>query len=108
MNYIFKPFKLYLLYTRIYKYVKQIHPKLNMIEIFQHREELNSKSRGFEIGKRAAQGYNIYLTFGSSKTMSKDAEESYNRYAMAMKHYNQALCDKESFIQGYELVHSLG
>lgn len=61
-------------------------------------------TKAFEIGKRAAQGYNIYLTFGSEKTVTKDAEDSYRRYAMAMKHYNQVLCDKESFIEGYDSV----
>lgn len=60
--------------------------------------------RAFEIGKRAAQGYNIYLTFGSEKTVTKSAEDSYRRYSMAMKHYNQALCDINSFILGYNQI----
>lgn len=94
-------FKFYELYTRIYKYSKQVNPQANIYQIFKQRKELDIKSRAFEIGKRAAQGYNIYLTFGSSKTITKDAHDSYKRYSMAMKHYNQDLCDKESFIQGY-------
>ena len=57
--------------------------------------------RAFEIGKRAAQGYNMYLTFGSDKTVTKNAEDSYKRYAMAMKHYNQTLCNIDCFILGY-------
>lgn len=57
--------------------------------------------RAYEIGKRAAQGYNIYLTFGSDKTVTKGAEDSYKRYAMAMKHYNQTLCNRNSYIVGY-------
>lgn len=61
----------------------------------------NQHTKSFEIGKRAAQGYNIYLTFGSDKTITKDAEDSYRRYSMAMKHYNQVLCDEESFLHGY-------
>lgn len=60
--------------------------------------------KGFVIGKRAAQGYNIYLTFGSDKTRPKDAEDSYRRYSMAMKHYNQELCDEKGFFEGYRYV----
>ncbi|QOY52497.1 hypothetical protein [Candidatus Sulfurimonas baltica] len=56
------------------------------------------------IGKRAAQGYNIYLTFGSEKTISKNAEDSYKRFSMAMKHYNQILCDEDSFTLGYNKI----
>ncbi len=48
----------------------------------------------------------MYLTFGSDKTVTKDAEDSYGRYAMAMKHYNQIVCDKDIFIQGYNDVQS--
>ena len=61
------------------------------------------KRRAFIIGKRGAMGYNIYLTFGSEKTVSKNAEDSYHRYAMAMKHYNQDICDREHFIKGYNV-----
>jgi len=102
MHYIFRTFGIYFLCVRIYKYAKQIYPNTNVYQLFQQWKELDSESRGFEIGKRAAQGYNIYLTFGSDKTQPKDAEDSYRRYSMAMKHYNQDLCDKESFIQGYK------
>jgi len=57
--------------------------------------------RAYTIGYRAGLGKNMYLTFGSDKTVTKDAEDSYSRYAMAMKHYNQIVCDKDTFIQGY-------
>jgi len=107
MNYIFRIFGIYFLYVRIYKYAKEIYPNKNIFQTFQKRKELDRKSRAFEIGRRAAQGYNIYLTFGSDKTRPQDAEDSYRRYSMAMKRYNQVLCDKESFIQGYKLVQSL-
>jgi len=58
-------------------------------------------NRAYEIGKAGAQGKNIYLTFGSAKTVCKDADDSYKRYAMAMNQYEQELCDKEEFVKGY-------
>jgi len=80
---------------------------MDSIEKFKRRVKIYKQhKRGFELGKRAAKGYNIYLTFGSDKTITKDAKDSYRRYSMAMKHYNQVLCDKESFIQGYTQVES--
>ena len=57
--------------------------------------------KAFNIGYSGGKGNNIYITFGSDKTITKDAEDSYKRYAMAMKHYKEEACDKESFIQGY-------
>jgi hypothetical protein len=60
-----------------------------------------SKKKAFNIGSRAAKGYNIYLTFGSEKTIIKSAEDSYKRYAMAMKHYKQKPCLKKVFTDGY-------
>ena len=71
------------------------------------RVVMRDKERAYVIGQRAASGKNIYLTFGSEKTCPKSAEESYNRYSMAMKHYNQKICDKESFILGFEEVAKL-
>jgi hypothetical protein len=82
-------FNLYLFFVRIIK---------------QGFKSNNPHTKAFEIGKRAAQGYNIYLTFGSDKTITKDADDSYRRYSMAMKHYGQVLCEKEGFILGYEHV----
>ena len=78
---------------------------VNILQILKRRYKIHKQyKRGFEIGKRAAKGYNIYLTFGSEKTISKDAKDSYKRYSMAMKHYNQVLCDEESFIMGYNQI----
>jgi hypothetical protein len=82
-------FNLYLFFVRIIKQGFKIN---------------NQHTKAFEIGKRAAQGYNIYLTFGSDKTITKDEDDSYRRYSMAMKHYGQVLCDKRSFLLGYEQV----
>ena len=59
------------------------------------------KRKAYILGQRAATGKNIYLTFGSEKTRPKSAQESYSRYAMAMKHYNQVVCDRESFFLGF-------
>lgn len=58
-------------------------------------------SKAFAIGKRAAQGYNVYLTFGSDKTITVDAKDSYKRYAMAMKHYKEEVCSQDAFYDGY-------
>ncbi len=78
---------------------------INIYQIFKRRLQVYRQyKRGFEIGKRAAKGYNIYLTFGSDKTVSKDAEDSYTRYSMAMKHYNQDLCDRTGFFSGYDSI----
>ena len=60
------------------------------------------RKKAYILGQRAARGKNIYLTFGSEKTCPKSGEESYKRYAMAMKHYNQVLCDKEYFLRGFK------
>jgi len=56
------------------------------------------QKRAYVIGYRAGLGKNMYLTFGSDKTVTKDAEDSYKRYAMAMKHYNQTLCIIKHFV----------
>lgn len=81
---------------------------MNVFQIIKRRFKVHRQyKRGFIIGKRAAKGYNIYLTFGSKKTISKDAEDSYKRYSMAMKHYNQVLCDSAGFFSGYNSVKSL-
>ena len=60
------------------------------------------RRKAYILGQRAARCKNIYLTFGSEKTCPKSGEESYKRYAMAMKHYNQVLCDKEYFLRGFK------
>ncbi len=63
--------------------------------------------KAFEIGKRAGKGYNVYLTFGSEKTITKDAEDSYKRYKMAMKRYKQKPCLRKAFTTGYNRVNLL-
>jgi hypothetical protein len=60
-----------------------------------------SNKKAFNIGYRAGKGYNIYLTFGSVKTITKDAVDSYKRYKMAMKHYKQKPCLQKAFTRGY-------
>lgn len=60
------------------------------------------KRKAYILGQRAACGKNIYLTFGSDKTCPNSADESYHRYSMAMKHYNQSVCDRESFLLGFK------
>ena len=102
------------LYTCIFKKYKQYKNILDMekneglnvnvsfYEAFKRRVKMYKQhTKAYKIGKRAAQGYNIYLTFGSEKTVAKNAEDSYKRHAMAMKHYNQAICNKDGFILGY-------
>jgi len=71
------------------------------IKLKQEYKSYKRYKRAYTIGYRAGEGRNVYLTFGSDKTITKDAEDSYKRYSMAMKHYNQTPCDKESFFQGY-------
>lgn len=70
----------------------------------ENREQYKSQDRAYKIGYAAGSGENMYLTFGSDKTVPKDAEDSYKRYAMAMKHYNQVVCNKESFLNGYNVA----
>ena len=65
------------------------------------------KRKAYIFGQRAAIAKNIYLTFGSDKTCPKSAEESYARYAMAMKHYNQSVCDRENFLRGFKKITKL-
>lgn len=78
---------------------------LNLFSKLKRRyKRYKQHKKAFELGKRAAKGYNIYITFGSAKTRCKSAEDSYDRYAMAMKHYTQRVCNKESFILGYNEV----
>ena len=104
--------KIFLGFVKKYRYYRKVLDierraglDVTIYQIFKRRRQTYRQyKRGFKIGKRAAQGYNIYLTFGSDKTVSKDAEDSYTRYSMAMKHYNQVLCDEESFILGYQQV----
>jgi len=72
------------------------------LDLKQDYREYEEHRNAYEIGYSAGQGNNIYLTFGSNKTNPIDAEDSYKRYAMAMKHYNENLCNKESFITGYK------
>ena len=75
---------------------------LNLFSKLKRRyKRYKQHKKAFELGKRAAKGYNIYITFGSAKTRCKSAEDSYDRYAMAMKHYNQVLCDEKGFFEGY-------
>jgi hypothetical protein len=63
---------------------------------------MRKRRQAYIIGSRAALGKNIYLTFGSEKTVIKNAQESYIRYSMAMKRYDQECCDKEYFVKGYD------
>ncbi|MDF1875208.1 hypothetical protein JHD48_05645 [Sulfurimonas sp. SAG-AH-194-I05] len=75
----------------------------------QTYRKLTNYDPAYIIGSRGASGHNIYLTFGSNKTQTKDAQDSYKRYAMAMRHYDQKICNQESFIRGYnDTKHSLG
>ncbi|OHE10068.1 MAG: hypothetical protein A2513_08195 [Sulfurimonas sp. RIFOXYD12_FULL_33_39] len=60
---------------------------------------MRKRRQAYIIGSRAALGKNIYLTFGSQKTVTKNAQESYIRYSTA---YDQECCDKEYFIKGYD------
>ena len=83
--------------------MKQVTTNLFMV-LKQKFMLYKDKRRAFSIGQRAALGKNIYLTFGSDKTVVVDAQDSYKRYAMAMKHYNQSLCDKGSFLQGFNKI----
>jgi len=69
---------------------------INKYKIYKQRR------KAYILGKRAGSGKNIYLTFGSDRTIVNDAEDSYRRYAMAMKHYNQVLCDREYFLLGFK------
>jgi hypothetical protein len=71
-------------------------------KIIQKYKKYKQNKKAYNIGKRAAKGYNIYVTFGSKKTIPKDANDSYRRYSMAMRHYNQELCSKEYFLLGYD------
>ncbi len=108
MHYIFIGFiKKYRYYRKVLDIEKRAGLDVNIYQIFQRRLQVYGQyKRGFKIGKRAAQGYNIYLTFGSDKTVSKDADDSYTRYSMAIKHYNQVLCDKAGFVNGYNSIKS--
>ena len=72
-----------------------------MLQILRQKiSEYFLRRKAFAIGKHGGLGYNIYITFCSAKTVTKD---SYRRYAMAMKHYNQEVCDKDYFIAGYKI-----
>lgn len=76
---------------------------LNIFSLLTSKLDIMRKRRqAYIIGSRAALGKNIYLTFGSQKTVTKNAQESYLRYSTAMKRYNQECCDKEYFIKGYD------
>ena len=89
-------------YVKVYEAEKRAGLKMTLFEILKRRFKIYKQyKKAYELGKRAAQGYNIYLTFGSEKTITKDAEDSYRRYAMAMKHYDGDICDRESFLEGY-------
>lgn len=75
----------------------------NLFSLFTSKLNIMHKRRqAYIIGSRAASGKNIYLTFGSEKTVAKNAHESYIRYSMAMKRYDQECCDREYFIKGYD------
>jgi len=97
--------KKYKHYKKVLEIERRAGLDISIYQVFKRRLQIHRQyKRGFEIGKRAAQGYNIYLTFGSDKTICKDAKDSYKRYSMAMKHYNQALCDEKGFFEGYRYV----
>jgi len=106
MFHIFKAInQKYKYYKKIYEVEKESNLDIGIYQILQRRRKIYKQhKRAFEIGKRAAQGYNIYLTFGSEKTITKDAKDSYKRYTMAMKHYNQNPCNQDSFILGYKSI----
>lgn len=75
----------------------------NLFSLFTSKLDMIYKRRqAYMIGSRAALGKNIYLTFGSEKTVTKNAHESYVRYSTAMKRYDQECCDKEYFVKGYD------
>ncbi len=104
-NIIIDSIKKYKHYKKVIEAEKRAGLNVTIYQIFKRRLKIYKQyKRGFEIGKRAAQGYNIYLTFGSDKTITKDVEDSYRRYSMAMKHYNQVLCDEKGFFEGYRYV----
>ena len=100
-----KLIKKYKKYKEIFEAEKKAGLDVSVYQIFKRRLKIYKQhKKAFEIGKRAAQGYNIYLTFGSDKTITKDAEDSYKRYVMAMKHYKQVVCNADSFFSGYNNV----
>ena len=97
--------KAYSKYIQIREIEKKAGLRENFLSTLKRKYIIYKQNkRAYIIGQRAAQGYNIYLTFGSDKTITKDAEDSYRRYAMAMKHYDQVLCDLDSFVIGYNDV----
>jgi len=86
----------------IYRLESKAGLNKNVFMLIQRKYKIYKlRKRAYVIGYRAGLGKNMYLTFGSDKTVTKDAEDSYKRYAMAMKHYNQTLCDKDEFFKGY-------
>ena len=92
---------------KIWKWINQlrlVYRSCKRLTSKEYRESLREDKRAYILGQRAARGKNIYLTFGSQKTCPKSAEDSYRRYAMAMKHYNGDICDKKSFVLGFEEV----
>ena len=92
---------------KVYEIEKRAGLSHSFFSIVKRKWKINRQyQRAFEIGKRAAQGYNIYLTFGSEKTVTKNVEDSYMRYSMAMKQYNQVLCDEKGFFEGYQKIKS--
>ena len=92
-------------YKEVFELEKKAGLDMSVLQVIKRRLKIYKQhKKAFEIGKRAALGYNIYLTFGSTKTVTKDANDSYNRYSMAMKHYGQTLCDANSFAMGYNFV----
>ena len=75
---------------------------MNLIQNIKRKYfKYRAKKKAYDIGCRAAKGYNIYLTFGSEKTITKNAKDSYKRYKMAMKHYKQKPCLEKAFTKGY-------
>ena len=89
---------------KIWKWINElglIYRACKRLTSKEYRDSIREDERAYILGQRAAHGKNIYLTFGSEKTSPKSAEDSYRRYAMAMKHYNGIVCDMESFVQGY-------
>jgi len=104
-NIFISSIKKYRYYRKVLDIEERAGLDVNIYQVIKRRLKVYRQyKRGFIIGKRAALGYNIYLTFGSNKTITKDAEDSYKRYSMAMKHYNQLLCDRVGFYSGYNSV----
>ena len=98
-------FKHYKQYKKIYEAEKRAGLDVGLFHILKRKLKIYKQhKRAFELGKRAGSGENIYHRFGSATTVTKNAEDSYQRYAMAMRYLSQISCDKDSFIMGYNKI----